>query len=110
MPGFVADQPPRSEDRSHAQATMIGATAAGHGVSISTVAAAELILPFTAGAVSRTASQWLIGWTPGYGNALNGATAASFTETIGWAAHAYFKPPEPAEPMPPPVPSPEPLQ
>jgi len=38
----------------------------------------------TAGVVGRAASQVLIGWIPGVGNAVNAATAASITESIGW--------------------------
>lgn len=34
--------------------------------------------------IARTATQLLIGWIPGVGNAVNAATAAAITEAIGW--------------------------
>ena len=73
------------------QATMIAAIAHEHGTKITKVAAAELILPFCATMAGRGASQVLVGWIPGFGNAINAATAAAITEAIGWAADAYFK-------------------
>jgi uncharacterized protein (DUF697 family) len=33
-----------------------------------------------------------VGWLPGFGNAINAATAAALTEAIGWAAEEYFAP------------------
>lgn len=41
--------------------------------------------------VGRVASQLLIGWIPGVGNAINASTAAAITEGMGWAADAYFE-------------------
>lgn len=41
----------------------------------------------------RGISQVLVGWIPGYGNAINATTAAAVTEAIGWAADAYFADP-----------------
>ncbi len=73
------------------QVAMIVALGAAHGVPISKAAAAELILPFSAAALGRGASQFLLGWLPGLGNILNAATAAALTEAIGWAADAYFE-------------------
>ena len=32
----------------------------------------------------RSVSQVLLGWLPGFGNVLNGATAFSVTEMLGW--------------------------
>jgi uncharacterized protein (DUF697 family) len=72
------------------QAAMIVAIGAEHGAPITKSAAAELILPFSAAALGRGASQLLLGWLPGLGNAINAATAAALTEAIGWAADAYF--------------------
>jgi uncharacterized protein (DUF697 family) len=72
------------------QVTMVVAIGAAHGAPVSKSAAAELILPFTAAALGRGASQLLLGWLPGLGNVINAATAAAFTEAIGWAADAYF--------------------
>ncbi|HQP39712.1 MAG TPA: hypothetical protein PLI95_31225, partial [Polyangiaceae bacterium] len=53
-------------------------------------AAADLLLTFTATHVGRGISQWLVGWVPGWGNAINASTAAALTEAVGWAADAYF--------------------
>ena len=72
------------------QVAMIVAIGAEHGTPIGKSAAAELILPFSAAAAGRGLSQCLLGWVPGLGNAINAVTAAALTETIGWAANAYF--------------------
>jgi len=72
------------------QTAMIASIGRVHGVSISETAAADLLLTFTATMAGRTASQWAVGWIPGWGNAINAGTAAALTEAIGWAADAYF--------------------
>ena len=38
----------------------------------------------------RGVSQVLVGWVPGFGNAINTATAASLTEAVGWMSAAQF--------------------
>lgn len=73
------------------QATMIVAVAAEHGVSITKAAAAKLLLTFAAGYGGRAISQFFVGWIPAIGNAINASTAIAITETIGWAADAYFE-------------------
>jgi len=73
------------------QTTMIIAIAHEHGASITKVAAADLLLTFTAACVGRGISQLLVGWIPGLGNIINAATAAALTEAIGWAADGYFE-------------------
>lgn len=40
--------------------------------------------------IGRGVSQVLVGWVPGFGNAINTATAASLTEAIGWMSAAQF--------------------
>jgi len=72
------------------QTAMIVSLAELHGVKITRVAAAEFVLTFGAIVVGRTAAQALVGWVPGFGNAVNAATAAAVTEAIGWAANEYF--------------------
>ena len=62
-----------------------------YGVNVTKAAATDLLLTFTATMAGRTASQWLVGWIPGYGNAINASTAAALTEAVGWAANAYFQ-------------------
>lgn len=69
---------------------MIVAIAHEHGAAITKTAAADLLLTFTATHVGRGISQWLVGWVPGWGNAINASTAAALTEAVGWAADAYF--------------------
>lgn len=72
------------------QTTMIVAIAQEYGASISKAAAADLLLTFTATVAGRGLSQLLVGWIPGWGNAINASTAAALTEAVGWAADAYF--------------------
>ena len=73
------------------QIAMIGSIGKLHGKKMSDASAVALLSALTATVVGRTASQWLVGWIPGYGNAINATTAFTITETIGWAAHAYFR-------------------
>lgn len=40
--------------------------------------------------VARTVTQWLVGWFPGAGNAVNATTAAAITEALGWAVAEDF--------------------
>lgn len=72
------------------QTTMIIAIADQHGVGITKTTAADLLLTFAAGIGGRAISQFLVGWIPAVGNAINASTAVAITETIGWAADAYF--------------------
>ena len=72
------------------QTTMIIAIADEHDTPIGKTAAADLLLTFLASTGGRTLSQFLVGWVPGYGNAINATTAASITEAVGWAANEYF--------------------
>ena len=72
------------------QTTMIIAIANEHGAAITKAASADLLLTFTATHVGRGISQWLVGWVPGWGNAINATTAAALTEAVGWAVDAYF--------------------
>jgi len=72
------------------QTTMIIAIAHEHGAQTTRVAAADLLLTFTATHFGRGITQWLVGWVPGWGNAINASTAAALTEAVGWAADAYF--------------------
>ena len=72
------------------QASMIMSIAGVHGVNISKSIATDLVLTFSAGYGGRAISQWLVGWIPAWGNAINASTAAAITEAIGWSADAYF--------------------
>ena len=54
------------------------------GKSLTKNAAITIIGTATASTVGRTVSQFLVGWIPGLGNAINAGTAASVTEALGW--------------------------
>jgi uncharacterized protein (DUF697 family) len=73
------------------QTGMIVAIAQAHGVSITKAAAADLLLTFAATVGGRTLSQVLVGWIPGWGNAINATTAAGLTTAVGCSADAYFE-------------------
>ena len=53
-------------------------------VSMTRGAAEAAIATVAAGTVGRAISQVLLGWIPVVGNAINAATAATLTETMGW--------------------------
>lgn len=72
------------------QTAMIMAIANQHGVELTNAAAADLVLTFAATQGGRLLSQVLVGWIPGFGNAINASTAAALTEAIGWAADSFF--------------------
>ena len=72
------------------QSAMIIGVASEHQCSLDQVAATKFLLTFTARMAGRGLSQLLVGWLPGWGNAINAATAAGLTEAVGWAADAYF--------------------
>jgi uncharacterized protein (DUF697 family) len=74
------------------QATMVMAIANEYGVDISNAAAMDLVINYAAGYGGRALSQALIGWIPGWGNAINATTAATITEGVGWGANKYFTP------------------
>jgi uncharacterized protein (DUF697 family) len=73
------------------QTAMIVAIGHEHGCEITKTQAKSLLLTLPAGYGGRAISQFLIGWIPGFGNAINAGTAATITESIGWAADAYFE-------------------
>jgi uncharacterized protein (DUF697 family) len=73
------------------QSGMITEIAKCYGHSINNHAAVAMIATFAAGVGGRFISQLIVGWIPGFGNAINGATAGLITETIGWNADDYFK-------------------
>ena len=73
------------------QTAMIVAIGHEHGCEITKSHAKSLLLTFPAGYGGRALSQFLVGWIPGYGNAINASTAAGITETIGWAADSHFE-------------------
>ena len=72
------------------QAAMVLAIAEKYRAPLTETAAVELVMTFAATMAGRGLSQWLIGWVPGWGNAVNASTAAALTEAVGWAAVEYF--------------------
>ena len=60
------------------------------GKTIDESIAKAAIGSMAAATVGRTVSQFLIGWIPGVGNAVNAGTAASITEALGWAIAKDF--------------------
>jgi len=72
------------------QTAMIVAIGAEYDCTITKANAKSILLTFPAGYGGRALSQFLIGWIPLYGNAINASTAMAMTETIGWIADAYF--------------------
>lgn len=72
------------------QAAMVMAIAREHGASVTEGIVAKFFLPYASLTVGRVVVEWVVGWLPGAGNAVNAATAAALTETIGWAADKYF--------------------
>jgi len=73
------------------QTAMIVAIANAYGIAFTKAAAADLLLTFVATIGGRTISQFLVGWIPGWGNAINATTAAALTTAVGVAADAYFE-------------------
>lgn len=59
-------------------------------LNITESAAKSIIASAGATITGRTVSQFLVGWIPGIGNAINTATAAGVTEAIGWIAVKNF--------------------
>lgn len=59
-------------------------------LNITEAGAKSIIASAGASVVGRTVSQFLVGWIPGIGNAINTATAAGITEAIGWLAVKNF--------------------
>ncbi|MDE6730348.1 MAG: hypothetical protein K2J71_06185 [Oscillospiraceae bacterium] len=72
------------------QLTMVIALGKVFDVSISKSAATAAIASASASVVGRTVSQFLLGWIPVVGNAINATTAAGITESIGWLIADQF--------------------
>jgi|SRR5215217_4664132 len=73
------------------QVGMINAIALVHKRNLTEGTATAILGTLAATMLGRTISQWLVGWIPGWGNAINAATAATLTEGVGWSAHAFFE-------------------
>ena len=73
-----------------AQVTMIISLGAVFDIPVSKSAAQALLKGLMGSAIGRFASQLLVGWIPGFGNAINATTAAAITEKIGWKVAEKF--------------------
>lgn len=72
------------------QVTMIVSLGAVFDLNITEGMAKGIIASAGATIAGRTLSQFLVGWMPVIGNAINTATAAGVTEAIGWIAVKNF--------------------
>lgn len=72
------------------QITMTISLGAVFGVDLDQSAAKATLATATASLTGRAISQFLVGWIPVIGNALNAATAATITESLGWAVANSF--------------------
>ena len=69
------------------QIAMIIAIGEVHGQQLSKGAALSTLSAASAGVAGRTLSQFLVGWIPGYGNAINASTAFAITQAICWSSY-----------------------
>ena len=72
------------------QITMIIALGEVFNMRIGESTAKSILAGAGASLAGRGLSQLLLGWIPGYGNALNATTAFATTEAIGWIAVDHF--------------------
>lgn len=73
-----------------AQITMVISLGAVFDKAISESSAEALIAGMLGSSIGRLLSQFLVGWIPGLGNAINAATAAVITEVLGWQVVEHF--------------------
>lgn len=73
------------------QVGMIMSLASVYEVELTEGAAKGLIAGFAGTTVGRNVAGVLVGWIPGFGNAVKASTAVALTETIGWAAVNHFE-------------------
>ena len=66
------------------QAGMITALGLVFDIKITKSIAASALSATVATFLGRGVSQVLVGWIPGFGNALNAGTAFAITESLGW--------------------------
>lgn len=67
------------------QVTMIISLGGVFGKKLDRSTATAALATTAASTGGRAVSQFLVGWIPGFGNAINASTAAAITENIGWA-------------------------
>lgn len=72
------------------QIGMIVSLGAVFGIELTESTAKASLASATGSMVGRGISQVLVGWIPGWGNAMNATTAFAVTESIGWAIANEF--------------------
>ena len=72
------------------QVGMVISLGAVFGQEITKTTAASIVGGLASSIGGRTLSQLLVGWIPGFGNAINATTAAGITETLGWMVAKQF--------------------
>ena len=60
------------------------------GIELTKSSAKAVLASGISSQVGRAVSQWLVGWIPGVGNAVNASTAAGITEALGWSVAENF--------------------
>jgi uncharacterized protein (DUF697 family) len=73
------------------QVAMIIAIANVYDQELTESTALAILATESASITGRTVSQFLVGWVPGFGNAINASTAFAITEAVGWAADKVLK-------------------
>ena len=59
-------------------------------IELKETTAKAAIASVAASTIGRTLTQFLVGWIPGVGNAINATTAAGLTEAMGWTLAEDF--------------------
>lgn len=59
-------------------------------IELTETTAKAAIASVAASIIGRTLTQFLVGWIPGVGNAINATTAAGLTEAMGWTLAEDF--------------------
>ncbi|MBQ3654743.1 MAG: hypothetical protein II954_10045 [Synergistaceae bacterium] len=72
------------------QVGMVISLGAVFGQEITKTTATSIVGGLASSIGGRTLSQLLVGWIPGFGNAINATTAAGITETLGWMVAKQF--------------------
>lgn len=73
------------------QVGMVMSLASVYEVELTEGAAKGLVAGFAGTTVGRNVAGVLVGWIPGFGNAIKASTAVALTEMIGWAAVNHFE-------------------
>lgn len=73
------------------QLTMVVSLGKVFGLDLDQSAAKAEIASALGATVGKSAVQLIAGWIPGVGNIINGVTAASITEMIGWNMAKEFE-------------------